>query len=165
MPRFIYLIFALALWALPINADQARADEIFLTEGEVEILQLELDAMVALAKGKNKSAVSLMRKAVALEQKLPFKYGPPRLSKSTHELLGDVLAEAGEYELAVQAYEAELVNSLRRTNSLLGLARASAAHGDQPKSKNAYKQLTEIWHGADPSFDLAEEARSVTKGN
>ncbi len=135
--------------------------EIFLTEEEVEILQLEVDAMIALAKGKNKSAVSKMREAVALGQKLPFKYGPPRLSKPTNELLGDVLVEIGEYEPAAQAYRDELVNSLRRTNSLLGLARATAANGDQRSSDEAYEQLSEIWHNADASLVIADEARTL----
>ena len=135
--------------------------EIFLTEGEVEILQLELKAMIALAKGKKKSAVSLMREAEAMGRRLPFKYGPPRLSKPTNELLGDVLAEVGDHELAVEAYQDELENSLRRTNSLLGLARAAAEHGDHPTANDAYKQLTEIWHNADTSLTFTDEARAA----
>ena len=126
----------------------------------MEILQLELDAMIALEKGKNQSAVSLMREAVAMSQKLPFKYGPPRLSKPTNELLGDVLAEIGEHLLAVQAYRDELANSLRRTNSLFGLERSAAAHGDLDTSREAYHQLSEIWQDADASVSsLLNRAR------
>ena len=144
-----------------IEAGGEGNPEIFLTEGEVNILLLELDAMFALAKGNNKSAETLMREAVAMGRKLPFRYGPPRLAKPTNELLGDVLNQIGKSKPASEAYKEELVNSLRRTNSLLGLARAAASHGDQTTSKEAYQQLSEIWHEADPSFPFADEVHAV----
>ncbi len=135
--------------------------EIFIRQEEVDILHLELDAMLALAKGKNKSAEALMRKAHASAQAMPFKYGPPRLAKPTGELLGDVLLELGKTEMAAQAYKGELANSQRRTNSLLGLARAAAMHGDQQTSQEAYDALGDIWHDADPSMPLLDEVRGA----
>lgn len=135
--------------------------EIFLREEEVDILRLELDAMFALAEGKNNTAERLMREAYTKSQAMPFKYGPPRLSKPTGELLGDVLLGLGKTELAAQAYQDELANSQRRTNSLLGLARASAAQGDQQTSQQAYGELGDIWHDADSSLPMLEEAQNA----
>lgn len=132
--------------------------EVFLSEEEVEILQLKLDAMMALSKGKGKSAIKLMREAAERGGKLPFKYGPPRLSKPTNELLGDVLFETGDYEGATAAYKEELKYSLRRTQSLFGLARAAAALEDQSGWKDAHDELADIWHEADEGFSLNAEA-------
>ena len=95
-----------------------------------------------------------------MSQELPFRYGPPRLAKPINELLGDVLAETGDHALAVQAYQDELANSLRRTNSLLGMARAAAAYGDEDTARKAYQQLSEIWHDADASLSFVDEART-----
>ncbi|MBZ0113211.1 MAG: hypothetical protein K8J08_12160 [Thermoanaerobaculia bacterium] len=134
--------------------------EIFLSEDEVRILRLEVDAIVALAEGQNESAVSLMNEAVAMSRELPFRYGPPRLSKPTNELLGDVLAEVGDNEQAAQAYRDELDQSVRRTNSLLGLARAAAGLGELESSKDAYQQLRDIWHDADEALSWVDEARA-----
>lgn len=131
--------------------------EVFLSEEEVEILQLKLDAMMALSKGKDKSAVKLMREAAARGAKLPFRYGPPRLSKPTNELLGDVLFEIGDYEGAVKAYEEELKYSLRRTSSLFGLARAAAALDDQAQWKDAHDALAGIWHDTDGGFTFKQD--------
>ena len=113
--------------------------------------------MTALSKGKDKSAVKLMREAAARGAKLPFKYGPPRLSKPTNELLGDVLFETGDHEGAIAAYKEELKYSLRRTSSLFGLARAAAALDDQAGWKDAHDTLAEIWHDTDDGFTFRQE--------
>ncbi len=144
-----------------IHAGGEGDPEIIIRQEEVDILRLELDAMFALAKGKNKSVEALMRKAHTSAQTMPFKYGQPRLAKPSGELLGDVLLELGKTEMAAQAYKDELANSQRRTNSLLGLARAAAAHGDQRMSEEAYRELGDIWHNADTSLPMLDEVRDV----
>ena len=144
-----------------LRAGDDYSFEIFLSQEEMDILRLELDAMFALARGESEPAETLMRKAHAKAQAMPFRYGPPRLAKPTGELLGDVLFELGKMEMAAQAYEDELANSQRRTNSLLGLARA-AAHSDQQTSQEAYEALDDIWHDADPSLPMVNEVRALT---
>jgi hypothetical protein len=52
---------------------------------------------------------------------------------------------------------------LRRTNSLLGVARSTHNIGDNSASQNTYKLLSEIWHGADLGDYIVEEALSATK--
>lgn len=138
--------------------------EVFLSEEEVAILQLKLDAMTALSKGKGNSAIKLMREAAERGRKLPFRYGPPRLSKPTNELLGDVLFETGDYEGAMAAYKEELRYSLRRTSSLFGLARAAAALENQFAWKEAHDELADIWHDADEGFSFREDAEAGAGG-
>jgi tetratricopeptide (TPR) repeat protein len=146
-----------------IKPGGAGNPEIFLSKEEVEILVLELDAMIALSEGKHPSAEKILRDALDKGQKIPFRYGPPRLAKPTAELLGDLLMEIGKHEPALEAYQQELKNSLRRTNSLLGVARSTHNIGDNSASQNTYKLLSEIWHGADLGDSIVEEALSATK--
>ncbi len=136
--------------------------EIVLNKPEIEVLHLELEALMALANGNGDTAVTLLRQAVAMELKMPFKYGPPRLIKPTGELLGDVLLELGQTREAVQAYQDQLSRTPQRTHSLLGLARAASAHGDESTSGEAYHRLFEIWHDAEITLPAIDEVRIAT---
>lgn len=136
--------------------------EIVLNKSEIEVLHLELEALMALANGNGDTAVTLLRQAVAMELKMPFKFGPPRLIKPTGELLGDVLLELGQTREAVQAYQDQLSRTPQRTHSLLGLARAAAEHGDESTSEEAYHRLFEIWHDADTTLPAIDEVRIAT---
>src|SRR5438128_2034298 len=50
----------------------------------------------------------------------------------------------------------------KRALSLLGLGRAAAAAGDRATAAQAYREVREIWHRADPGLPgLAEASRSV----
>ena len=134
--------------------------EIVLAQEEVDILKLEVEALIALAEGKNETALDLARQAVNMQASMPFRYGPPRISKPTAELLGDVLSELGENHQAALAYKDQLTRSPLRTNSLLGFARANARTGDKPSAREAYGALADIWHSADPDLPVLNEANS-----
>ena len=133
--------------------------EIILVAEEVAILQLELDAILAMSEGDHEKALELLREAVTRHTSMPFRYGPPRISKPTAELLGDVLMELGRAEQASLAYQDQLSRTLLRTNSLLGLARATARTGDATVSREAYSALANIWHNADSALPALAEAR------
>jgi tetratricopeptide (TPR) repeat protein len=133
--------------------------EIILSLEETAILKLELDAMLALAEGDDEKAVELAREAVAQQTSMPFRYGPPRISKPTAELLGDILLELDRPEEAALAYEDQLSRSQMRTNSLLGLARAHAQAGNASAAAESYRALADVWHSADPDLPGLAEAR------
>ncbi|HEX9700018.1 MAG TPA: tetratricopeptide repeat protein [Acidobacteriota bacterium] len=124
------------------------------TEG-APILALELDAMLALEDGKIDEALAGLREATALEESLPFEFGPPAVIKPTHELLGEVLLQLERYDEAVAAFEQALARAPRRTPSLVGLAHAAAGAGDTLKADEVRAELHEIWRNADPGFAAA----------
>jgi tetratricopeptide (TPR) repeat protein len=136
--------------------------EIMLEQKEVDILKLEVEAVIALAEGKGKKALELARRATEMLKSMPFRYGPPRISKPAAELLGDILSALGEYEQSALAYQDQLSRSQLRSNSLLGLARASALAGDEATSAEAYEALEDIWHKADANVQALTEVRDHT---
>ncbi|MGK0223103.1 MAG: tetratricopeptide (TPR) repeat protein, partial [Limisphaerales bacterium] len=145
-----------------MGGEQANP-EIILSQKEVDILKLEVETIIALKAGDATGAVILARKAAEMQASLPFRYGPPRISKPTAELLGDVLYELGDDANAILAYQDQLSRSKLRTNSLIGLARATARIGDVTTSLEAYSSLVNIWHGADKSIPGLVEAKRVTR--
>ncbi len=133
--------------------------EIILEQKEVDILKLEVEAVIALAEGSGKRALELARRARELQASLPFRYGPPRISKPTAELLGDILSALADDKKAALAYKDQLSRSQSRTTSLIGLARASARAGDRTTSVEAYETLADIWQSADSTLPALAEVR------
>lgn len=139
--------------------------EIILSQEEVDILKLEVETVIAMNNGDIETAVAHAREAAAMQATLPFRYGPPRISKPTAELLGDVLASQGDDEQAILAYEDQLSRSKLRTNSLIGLARASARIGDDAASLEAYRSLADIWRNADLAVPALTEVNRLAQSN
>src|SRR6266849_6787255 len=114
------------------------------------------------AGGATDEAVRLMREAAALEDRMPAEFGPPADVKPAHELFGEMLLEAGRAAEAQREFARALALAPKRALSLLGLGRAAAAAGDRATAAQAYREVREIWHRADPGLPgLAEASRSV----
>jgi tetratricopeptide (TPR) repeat protein len=124
------------------------------------ILDKELGAAFRQADGDLDGAVALMREAVSLEDAMPLEFGPPAVVKPSHELLGEILLQAGRSRAAQAEFARALRLAPRRALSLLGLARAAAAAGDGKMAARAYDELRRIWHRGEPNTPgLAEAAR------
>ena len=155
------------------NLDEARAhaEEIKAVAGRSEavgdkgtagVLRMELDALFALVDGDADRAVELAREAVEAEAALPYKFGPPNVAKPSGELLGEVLAAAGEHDEAVTAYKEQLKRTPLRANSLLGLARAASESGDTKTAEDAYQRLANVWQRADQDVVALAEVRQAS---
>jgi tetratricopeptide (TPR) repeat protein len=126
--------------------------EIILSAKEIDILKLQVECVIAISEGNSELAITLARQTVEMQASMPFRYGPPRISKPTSELLADLLFELGRYKEASEHYADQLSRSQQRTNSLAGLARASSKTGDETTARESYVSLSKIWHRADKDF-------------
>ena len=124
-----------------------------------DILEKELRALLRQADGAVVEAVALMREATALADAVPVEFGPPGEVKPAHELLGEMLLQAGRPREAQSEFARQLRLAPKRALSLRGLARAAGAAGDQVVAARAYGDLQQIWHGADPNLPELVEAR------
>ena len=117
--------------------------------GRVKILHDEIVALIRHREGATREAVDLLRAAAALEETLPFEFGPPFIDKPAYELLGDVLLESGQAQDARAAFEKALSRTPERTAALVGLMKAAAQAGDRKKEAEIKARLQAIWHRAD----------------
>jgi predicted Zn-dependent protease len=115
-----------------------------------DILEKELRGALLQASGDVKGAVALLREAGAREDAMPFEFGPPVTVKPSHELFGEVLLQAGRPRDAEVEFTRALRLAPKRARSLIGLARAASAAGDQSTAARASADLQSIWHAADP---------------
>jgi predicted Zn-dependent protease len=90
-----------------------------------EIIRDELKASILFAEGKQDEAIAMMKKAADAEAGLTFEFGPPEIVKPTHELLGEMLLDAGKPQEAQSYFETALQRAPRRALSMQGLARAT----------------------------------------
>ncbi|MCI0434610.1 MAG: hypothetical protein L0271_13365 [Gemmatimonadetes bacterium] len=123
------------------------------------ILEKQMRAALAATDGLHDEALALARAAAAIEDAMPFEFGPPAAVKPAHELLGDLLLRMDRPAEAQREYARALELTPRRAITLLGLARAASAAGDRATASQAYGTLREIWHGADADLPWLAEAR------
>jgi tetratricopeptide (TPR) repeat protein len=114
------------------------------------ILGDELRGALQQSSGDTTGAVTSLRRAAALEDAMPFEFGPPVTVKPSHELLGEVLLQVGRPREAQVEFTRALRLAPKRARSLIGLARAATAAADPSAAARASADLQSIWHAADP---------------
>ncbi len=108
---------------------------------QVEIQRRAAAAWLAHAEGKSDEALTLMRSAAELEaasEKHPVTPGPIIPAR---ELLGDLLLELKQPELALREFETSLRDSPKRFNGLYGAALAAQLSGDRKKASAYYRKI------------------------
>ena len=124
------------------------------------VLRQLLEARIEMADGNRDRAITRAKSAAALEDGLNYEFGPPDVVKPAHELLGEMLLEAGRPADARKEFETALARYPGRALSLLGLARAASKAGDAAAAKDAYARLAAIWSRADTDVPELAEVRS-----
>jgi tetratricopeptide (TPR) repeat protein len=126
------------------------------------IREKELGAIIRWAKGQKDEAIQLAKEAAEVEASMSAPSGPPEPIKPAYELYGELLLEAGRAKEAAQAFEQALLRTPKRTPSVLGLARAAAASGDQTTARQRFQELAQL-PGADASAPAIVEAQRALK--
>jgi tetratricopeptide (TPR) repeat protein len=138
-------------WVAPENGAPVRG--VYSPSGDSrkapEIAQQELEALVLAADGHNEEALAVLQKAAAVEETMPFAFGPPEVAKPTFELIGELLLKMQRPADARKAFETSLDRAPERTSSLMGLMRAAQAQGDVSAAQQTSVKLQQIWHAAD----------------
>lgn len=113
------------------------------------VMQQELAAVIQFAEGHKEQAVETLVRATKIEENMSFMFGPPRIVKPSHELLGEMYLELGNYDDARKMFEAAMKRAPRRALSLKGLAKALEAAGEVARANETKEMLQEIRHHAD----------------
>ena len=91
----------------------------------LEIQALEIEAAASASRGQMDEAIATMRRATTREEAMPVPPGPPPPIKPSHELLGEILLQAGRDEEAARAFATSLFRHPGRAQSLEGAAQAA----------------------------------------
>jgi tetratricopeptide (TPR) repeat protein len=126
------------------------------------IREKELGAVIRWAKGQKDEALQFAKDAADAEKAMSAPSGPPEPIKPAYELYGEMLLEAGKAKDAMGAFEQSLLRTPKRTPSVLGLARAAAAAGDQATARARYQELTTM-PGAAPTSPAVQEAQKALR--
>ncbi len=81
----------------------------------------ELEALILLQESQPEKALTVLQEAVALENSLPYDYGPPIPIKPAHELLGEVYLQLNQPEKAREQFHHALKRAPKRRLSLMGI--------------------------------------------
>jgi tetratricopeptide (TPR) repeat protein len=127
-------------------------------EAYLSILADDLSGLISSKAGDLGAAIAEVQHAATIYEGMAFDFGPPVMFKPPHELLGELLLKESKPAEACEAFEASLKRAPKRTESLLGLARAERAMGDKSAATITYRELLQIWTNADAGNVEAAEA-------
>lgn len=113
----------------------------------VRIMHKELAAVIALAKKQGDQAIALLKEAAQIEESMRPPNGAADPIKPSHELLGEVLLQAGKPVEAAAAFEASLLRMPNRARSLMGAVKAHAAAGHKELAAERLATLNSFWKG------------------
>jgi tetratricopeptide (TPR) repeat protein len=124
--------------------DALRAAKSEYWAAEVEVSRIGVAAWTALAQGKRDEALTLMRSAADLEDKIEKHIVTPGRILPARELLGQMLLEVKRPADALREFEASHLREPDRFAGLNGAAQAAAQSGDTVKTKRYYARLVEV---------------------
>ena len=124
-----------------------------------QVVHGQVGALRLASMGKSKAAVASMAEAASAVEAMAPPRGAANPIKPVHELFGEMLLELGMADQAVEQFETSLLRMPMRPRSLLGLARARVALGQEAEAALSYGKVVEIWRGREGISGLTE-ARS-----
>jgi tetratricopeptide (TPR) repeat protein len=138
-------------------AEVRKSKDAYEAEGTgTKIERNEMVAWVAYAEGKQAEALTALRAAAELQDKV----GQGEVDIPAREMLGDMLLDFGRPKEALAEYEVSLRLSPNRLNGLFHAGRAAEAAGEKGKAEFYYAELLKSTDGgagsARPEFAHAK---------
>ena len=141
----------------------AKRASYWASQAETQVLAAR--AWVELAAKNTDEAITLMRRAAALESTADKEAVTPGEVLPAGDLLGDMLLETGQPSEALAAFEGVLVGSPNRLNTLYGAGFAAERAGDVAKAMKYYAQLTQVAAAGDAGVSRIDHARAFVAKN
>ena len=92
-----------------------------------DVLEKQLEGLLRIAEGEIEVGIARVAEAAVEEAGLPLAYGPPVIDKPSHELLGELLLEAGRSDEAEVAFRTAVERTPGRLPAIRGLEAARVA--------------------------------------
>ncbi len=114
------------------------------------------EGLLCAAEGNLLDATRFLTDAAAIEKKQrdadQYINDPPNAAWPINRLLGDVYLRAGEFRLAIEAYERSLKQERNDAFSLAGLALAHFKAGNREKATEYAGRFAYVWSNCDPGL-------------
>ena len=130
---------------------------------EVEIQRLAAAGWIAAGEGKAEDALKLMRAAADLEDKNEKHIVTPGRVVPARELLGEMLLELKQPDLALREFEASQAREPNRFRNYLGAARSAEMAGDTTKAAGYYQKLVALAKDADTMRPELVKAKAIVQ--
>ncbi len=130
--------------------------------GYDHIMHMQVSALLHAGMRHADMAAGFMDKAVETVEAMAPPRGSANPVKPVHELYGEILLELGRPEDAAEMFETSLLRMAGRPRSLLGLARANAAMGNDMVALENYSKVAALWEGREGISGL-DEARGFVE--
>ena len=131
-----------------LEREIARQDEPAPTDllylDRLRVMDRELAAAIAMARGDVGAAIAQAQEASRLEGAMPFSFGPPFVDLPAAEYLGELLLEAGRNQEAAEAFSLQLERSRLKPRALEGLAEAQDRLGLEAEARYNRAKLEQI---------------------
>jgi tetratricopeptide (TPR) repeat protein len=128
----------------------------FLTaSGAMDLAAIVIDARLAWAAGDRDKSIQLWRRAVAIQDRLPYDE-PPTWYYPIRESLGAALLMAGKAADAELVFREDLVRMPRNARSLFGLQAALTSQGKDADAAWVQRQFEAVWKNADGRLTLED---------
>ncbi len=134
-----------------------------LWASRVEVQRRAVAAWLALAKGSNHQALTMMRFAADLEDGTDKPSITPGAAVPARELLAEMLLEVNRPADALIEFETALEDAPNRFRSLYGAARAAERAGDVDSARKYYSNLLEIARVAETDRPELRKAKNFLK--
>jgi peroxiredoxin/tetratricopeptide (TPR) repeat protein len=123
------------------------------------------EGLLCAAEGNLLDATRFLTEAAAIEKKQRdanmYPNDPPDSAWPVNRLLGDVYLRAGEYRLAIEAYERALKQERNDAFSLAGLAQAHFKSGSREKATEYAGRFGYVWAGCDANLRWKAEVDAL----
>jgi tetratricopeptide (TPR) repeat protein len=123
--------------------------------GAVPLALEVLDARIAAAQADHKASLAYWRRAVEMQDALPYNE-PPDWYYPVRESLGGELARVGQYAEAEEVFRADLQRNPGNARSLFGLFQALTAQNKAAASRLVRQRFEDAWKYADVTLRLED---------
>ncbi len=140
-----------ASMALAGLAEAAAGKESFYNRqtAPLRIMQLQVAGARLIGLGDLEAGLARLEESAQIAEQMPLPRGAANPIKPAHEFYGEALLAASRPAEAAEQFRILLTRMPNRPLSVLGLARAHVAMGDQDAAAERYRQLAGIWQNRD----------------
>ncbi len=154
-----------ALAELQSNHTKLKEKNSTYEANQVQIQIKASEGWIKFSQGQKEEAISLMTAAADMEDATDKHPVTPGEVLPARELLGDMFMEMGEFNRALEAYEADLKRHPGRFNGLYGAGLAARKLGQTEKARTFFKQLLATAQLSDRKRPELATAESFLKQN